>query len=69
MPIFEFKCDSCGFVEEFLEAASSKNKHNCPKCSEAMRKMFSTFAPRMAAEKSGCTKHSCPNAGCCPHAM
>ena len=69
MPIFEYKCSSCGVVEEFLESASSKNKHDCSKCGKSMQKMFSTFAPRIAAEKSGCAKNSCcPNAGHCSHA-
>ena len=71
MPIFEYKCSKCGQLEELLVKQGAKKAPKCPKCGAAMDKMFSTFAPRMAAEKSAsCAKNpSCPNAGSCPGAM
>jgi putative FmdB family regulatory protein len=36
MPIFEYKCNECGYVEEFIESfsVSKENFHpnECPKC-------------------------------------
>lgn len=75
MPIFEYKCQQCGNVDEFLEKASSKAKHNCEKCSAAMKKQFSTFSAKIGKGKGACSDMSpgcmggCPNAGGCPGAM
>ena len=45
MPIFEYKCNDCGKVIEFLEKSSKPQKHKCDKCgSSNMQKMLSGFA-------------------------
>ena len=45
MPIFEYKCNSCGSVSEFLEKAVGKANQECPKCgSKDMQKLISGFA-------------------------
>ena len=41
MPVFDFKCDSCGHaVELFVHRADSAV--NCPQCNMPMRRMFPT---------------------------
>ena len=53
MPIFEYKCDDCGFVMEFLENLSKPQKHKCSKCgSMNMNKMLSGFAVGQAKSSS-----------------
>jgi putative FmdB family regulatory protein len=33
MPLFDFKCSSCGFIEEhYLTSATGTKITNCPKC-------------------------------------
>lgn len=45
MPIFEYKCNDCGEVMEFLEKSGKLQKHKCGKCgSTNMQKMLSGFA-------------------------
>jgi putative FmdB family regulatory protein len=64
MPIYEYRCKSCGHVIEVLESASEKGKHACPKCGQpGMQKIFSAFG----VEKGGSSSSagSCPT-GTCP---
>jgi len=45
MPIFEYKCDNCGKITEFLEGVgeSGDNKKICKHCGNSMlTKIFST---------------------------
>ena len=45
MPIFEYKCNKCGQVMEFLEKSGGAQKHKCEKCgSSDVQKMMSGFA-------------------------
>ncbi|MBN1817988.1 MAG: zinc ribbon domain-containing protein [Sedimentisphaerales bacterium] len=67
MPIFEYQCQKCGHVTEFLESRDSPKKHPCARCgSEYTEKLFSGFA----VGRSGCSD-SRPCTGCtnfeCPH--
>jgi putative FmdB family regulatory protein len=40
MPIYEYRCASCGFQEEFLQKISDAPLRDCPECREpALRKM------------------------------
>ncbi|MBI2570069.1 MAG: zinc ribbon domain-containing protein [Candidatus Schekmanbacteria bacterium] len=52
MPLFEYKCDSCGAVfEKLVFGAESEN--GCPRCGEGqVTKLYSVFATS-SAEKSG----------------
>jgi putative FmdB family regulatory protein len=68
MPIFEYKCEKCGRISEFLENHGSKAKRQCSHCGgEKLTKQFSVFAPRVKEGQSrrchGCADHSCPHAG------
>ena len=69
MPIYEYKCNKCSAVAEFLEGMSGKKKHTCPECGGSdMAKQFSTFAvgisePGQDGKCAGCTDHGCPHAG------
>lgn len=61
MPIFDFKCDSCGAVFEEL-VASSDSPAPCPKCkSEKTKKLVSGFATNSSSSNSA---PSCGSAGC-----
>ncbi len=70
MPIFEYKCSQCGFVNEALVKSASAKPPACPKCGEKkVEKQFSTFAAVVkenAPEVSKC--HTCPGAAACPNA-
>ncbi|MFM1944180.1 MAG: Zinc ribbon domain, partial [Verrucomicrobiota bacterium] len=32
MPLYEYRCEKCGRVTEFLESFSSKKQHTCSHC-------------------------------------
>ncbi len=59
MPVFEYKCNDCGVVIEFLESGSKTQKHQCSKCgSMNMQKMLSGFAVGHTKSSNSCD--SCP---------
>ncbi len=64
MPIFEYKCNDCGQVCEFLEKNSKPQKHQCTKCgSSNLQKKLSGFA--VGPGKSGDnTCNACLNGPC-----
>lgn len=71
MPIFEYQCPECGFVNEVLVPTAAAKAPACPKCgAKKTEKRFSTFAAVVknpaAGEPTKC--HTCPSAGGCPHA-
>jgi putative FmdB family regulatory protein len=35
MPLYEYRCDSCGSQEEKLEPMSAPERHDCPDCGKA----------------------------------
>ena len=41
MPIYEFKCDSCGTVTERLQKMDDAPLKKCPKCGGKVEKIFS----------------------------
>lgn len=65
MPIFEYKCDVCGKVEEVLVKSGSGKAPACPSCGKKMEKQFSSFAAvvkesaQPASRCQGCNK-GCP---------
>ncbi|MBL7215630.1 MAG: zinc ribbon domain-containing protein [Phycisphaerae bacterium] len=69
MPIFEYKCPECGFINEVLVKSSDTKPPACPKCgSRKTEKQFSTFAAVVkepAPPASNC--QTCPNSGGCPN--
>jgi len=66
MPIYEYRCEKCGHVTEFLEKTAARAKHVCEKCgSDQLEKAFSTFSARVAGDSSSTGTSSCPT-GTCP---
>lgn len=43
MPIYEYRCASCGFEEEYLQKVNSAPLTDCPQCGKA------TFAKQLTA--------------------
>ena len=71
MPIFEYKCNDCGHVTEFLESGSKTVKHKCAKCDSAnMTKAWSTFAvgknSTQQAQCDSCSSQNTCGSGGCP---
>jgi len=69
MPIFEYECPSCGFVNEALVSSADVKPPACPQCGHKKTvKKFSTFAAQVKTPAAAPAKcHSCPNAGGCPN--
>lgn len=44
MPIYEYRCASCGFEEEYIQKVSATPLTNCPKCGKATFKKKLTAA-------------------------
>ncbi len=72
MPIYEFKCDKCNHLFDFLARNISDTPEKCPKCGASkMSKQLSTFAA-VATSNSGaaCSMGSCAtptcSTGACP---
>lgn len=67
MPLYEYKCPSCGFMNEILQKSSSEPAPVCPECGKGLEKQYSTFAAVVKTPQKNATKcHSCPNSGGCP---
>jgi putative FmdB family regulatory protein len=65
MPLFEYRCEKCGHVTEFLEKAGSEAEHECEQCgSKNTDRILSAFAVR-GGGPSGAGGASCPT-GTCP---
>jgi len=41
MPIFDYRCETCGTVVEILILPGEKSEPTCPKCASPMKRMFS----------------------------
>lgn len=69
MPIFEYRCNDCGNIDEYLEKFDEKNEHPCSKCkSKNTVKVFGSFAAsiQQTSNSTVCnTASSCPT-GTCP---
>lgn len=68
MPIYEYKCESCGRVSDILV----KNRVNtssltCPHCqSDKMEKLISVPGKMISKGGSECASApACPSGGCC----
>ena len=42
MPIYEYKCEECGYVFEELQKIMDAPVEVCPKCKGRVRRLFST---------------------------
>ncbi len=70
MPIFEYRCDTCG--EHFEKLVRRDTEVECPKCaSHDLSQQLSTFsahanaAPSRPAAGGGCPAGMCQNPGMC----
>jgi len=64
MPIFEYKCNKCGHVMEFLEKTSTPRKHTCEQCgSSDVNKLLSGFAVGRS-KATGAACETCPSGPC-----
>ena len=74
MPIYEYKCDSCGRAEELLQSLSASEHHDCAVCGTAlgMQRQLSVPAIPSADGRSGAGPAGaspCAGSGCnCPFA-
>ena len=44
MPIYEYRCDDCGFQKEYLQKVSDATLTDCPECGKATFKKMLTVA-------------------------
>lgn len=44
MPIYEYRCDACGFQKEFLQKVSDAPLTDCPECTQPTLKKLLTAA-------------------------
>ena len=73
MPIYEYSCPSCAHRFEKLIRNAADLPKSCPACGQPqLKKLFSTFAAKVAAPAAGgCRRQdACPAAhvcsgGCC----
>lgn len=70
MPIFEYKCESCGTrFEKLLRRSEERESVACPDCaSRELSQQYSTFAARAngsASEMPSCPSGMCSNPGFC----
>ena len=67
MPIFEYACPSCGFVNEVLVKSADAKAPECPKCGhKKTEKKYSSFSAvvKAPAAKEPTKCKGCPNSGC-----
>jgi putative FmdB family regulatory protein len=63
MPIYEYKCESCGHVTEFIEASGADAEHACEECgSTRTEKVLSTFSTGSNSSDDGTS--CCPTGTC-----
>ncbi|MBP5786636.1 MAG: zinc ribbon domain-containing protein [Kiritimatiellae bacterium] len=72
MPLFEYRCKSCG--RDFEALVTPSRPASCPSCgSTSLEKRLSVFAPATsspscpAAPSCPGHSHSCGCSSCCPH--
>ena len=64
MPIYEYKCESCGKHFDFLAKRLTHTPDACPECGgKSLKKQLSTFSAKVA---SGASAPACPTGTCCP---
>ncbi len=69
MPIFEYRCQTCGFSFEKLLRNQNETPKECPQCNKQnLQKLFSSFSPAASQPNSQCDSGECPSAvsGACP---
>jgi len=69
MPIFEYRCASCGTLTEFLERGNGAKEKKCKQCGGTdLDKVFSSFGVQSVTcapcESGACNVASCPSGSC-----
>ncbi len=62
MPLFEYRCDSCGVRQEVLQSSREEGA-TCPYCTRPMVRLFSVSSVINTAKKEN---DSCSTGLCCP---
>jgi len=66
MPIYEYRCEKCGRVTQFLEKVGGRKDHVCGECGgKDLKKQFSSFSAKVAGDSSSTGASACPT-GTCP---
>jgi len=65
MPLFDYRCQECGHLTEFLESLDSNARHQCEHCgSDRVAKAISALAIKRkgsaSSEGSRCPTGTCP---------
>jgi putative FmdB family regulatory protein len=47
MPIFDYQCQKCNFLEEVIQKYTDQLDKKCPKCNEKMVKLISKSSFRL----------------------
>ncbi len=63
MPLYEYRCVSCGHQFEKLMSSFSAKNPECPTCGEATEKQLSAFAAKV--EGACCGTPSDSGGSCC----
>ena len=67
MPIYEYRCNKCGKITEFLEKAYNRPKATCAHCGGTkLTRQLSVFSAGIGGGESkrchGCSDSTCPHA-------
>ena len=68
MPIYEYRCESCGHQLEAMQKMSEEPLQECPEChASQLKKLMSASGGHQFKEKNsgGCPATGCGN-GACP---
>jgi putative FmdB family regulatory protein len=66
MPIYEYRCRTCGDKFSHLHRRADEKAPDCPECgADAPRKLFSVFSAAVAVKTPSCSLGKCPSGGSC----
>jgi putative FmdB family regulatory protein len=66
VPLYEYQCEKCGHISEFIEKPGSKKQHKCERCGHSpIRKIISTFSTGGSSNSDSKLAETCPG-GTCP---
>jgi putative FmdB family regulatory protein len=66
MPIYEYRCRTCGWKFAHLHRRAGEPPPACPECGAAApRKLLSVFSATVAVKTPSCSLGECPSGGSC----